>query len=150
MCYLYLYLPSCLNNNNNNWKFETSAFHRPFHVNLMIIIIIIIIIMMMMMMMMMIIIIITIIRALIERDKNDIDLAAVGLVDLARLAAISSPHLADWMMALQAAVCGLALDTPILTIFARQPSYNLKIFLQVLQLFCVILQFFYSVVSIWR
>lgn len=49
-------------------------------------------------------------RPLIEKDKAEIDLAAVGLVDRARLAAISSPHSADWMMALPVAVCGLALD----------------------------------------
>src|SRR6218665_1139394 len=48
-------------------------------------------------------------RPLIEKDKAEIHLAAVGLVDRARLAAISSPHSADWMMALRVAVCGLAL-----------------------------------------
>ena len=49
-------------------------------------------------------------RPLIERDKADIGRSSVGLVDRARLAAISSPHSADWMMALPIAACGLALD----------------------------------------
>src|SRR6218665_3748134 len=49
-------------------------------------------------------------RPLIEKDKAEIDLAAVGFVDRARIAAISSPHPADWMMALPVAVCGLALN----------------------------------------
>src|SRR6218665_967155 len=49
-------------------------------------------------------------RPLIEKDKAEIDLAAVGLVDRARLAAISIPHSADWMMALPVAVCGLTLE----------------------------------------
>ena len=43
-------------------------------------------------------------RPLIEKDKAEIDLAAVGLVDRARLAAISSPHSVDWMMAPPVAV----------------------------------------------
>src|SRR6218665_367305 len=49
-------------------------------------------------------------RPLMEKDKAEIDIAAVGLVDRARLAVISSPHSVDWMMALPVAVCGLALD----------------------------------------
>src|SRR6218665_3023289 len=49
-------------------------------------------------------------RPLIEKDRAETDLATVGLVDRVRLAAISSPHSADWMMALPVAACGLALD----------------------------------------
>jgi hypothetical protein len=49
-------------------------------------------------------------RPLIEKDRADISLGAVGPVDQARLAAIRSPHSADWLMALPLAACGLALD----------------------------------------
>ena len=49
-------------------------------------------------------------RPLIERDKAIIRGDAVGLVNQARLDAASSPHSADWLVALPIASCGLVLD----------------------------------------